>query len=106
MGLDLDGVRAMSENDLMRRRYPRRYGRAVPYTKANVAAMRAKGYEYWVAQPTIEQGHTHNLKFDNGKIRLWISRLTPEDFDGDVAAWRQQRMEFERNVKGKWVYGF
>lgn len=31
------------------------------------------------ALPTIEQGHTDNLKFENPIIRVWLSRMTIED---------------------------
>lgn len=29
--------------------------------------------------PTINQGHTDNLKFDDGKRRIWLSRMTVAD---------------------------
>ena len=28
---------------------------------------------------TLSQGHTDNLKFDNGKVRVWLSRMTVGD---------------------------
>jgi len=35
--------------------------------------------EYLRSLETISQGHTDNLKIDNGAKRVWLSRMTVED---------------------------
>jgi len=39
---------------------------------------------------TIEQGHTDNLKADDGRVRLWVSRMTVADgapCDNQISIW-------------------
>jgi hypothetical protein len=50
------------------------------------------------AMPTISQGHTGNLKFDNGRVRIWLERVGVDDgmpYDNGVI------IEHLRN--GRWV---
>jgi len=52
--------------------------------------------------PTIEQGHTDNLKFQSSRLRVWVSRMSLADYDGDVKVWERERLTFEAYVSGKW----
>lgn len=36
------------------------------------------------AMPTLKQGHTADMKWDDGEFRLWLSRLDREDMGSDV----------------------
>lgn len=56
----------------------------------------------WHAFPTLATGQTHDLKYDDGAHRVWVSRMRPEDYEtsGDELA---ERLSFERNVGGRWV---
>jgi hypothetical protein len=48
--------------------------------------------------PTLESGHTDNLKFRSPTFKVWLSRMTKEDgmpYDNQVTV--------EHLVKGKWV---
>lgn len=51
--------------------------------------------------PTLRQGQDADLKFDNGKIRVWLSRLTKADgytgpavivetFNARTGEWKEQ----------------
>lgn len=49
------------------------------------------------AMPTIEQGHTDNLKYDDGTYRVWLSRMTKADgmpYDNQVTV--------EQMIGGVW----
>jgi hypothetical protein len=54
--------------------------------------------EQLMALPTISQGHTDNLKFDDGKHRVWVSRMTRED-----GAKEDNEIIFEVLRGGNWV---
>jgi hypothetical protein len=48
---------------------------------------------------TISQGHMEDLKFDNGSIKIWLSRMTKEDgmpYDNQVT------VEFYNPKNYKW----
>ncbi len=45
---------------------------------------------------TITQGHTANLKIDDGKSRYWLNRCGPED--GET-----HRVDVEELQNGRWV---
>lgn len=47
--------------------------------------------------PTIAVGQTDDLKFDNGVVRVWLSRMSVED-----GAPYDNQVTIERNVGGKW----
>ena len=79
----------------------RRYGRAHHGRVESVRALRARGYEYWKAQHTLESGHTDNLKYDDGRVRVWVSRMGLEDY-GSRADWLADRLTIEKLVKGRW----
>lgn len=49
------------------------------------------------AMPTIHSGHFDNLKFDDGKNRVWLSRMTVADgmpYDNQVTV--------EKLIDGNW----
>lgn len=63
------------------------------------------GYAYWKKQPTIDSGHFDNLKYDDGKHRVWVSRMTQADYgEGREArtAWLSERLTVERLHQGSW----
>jgi hypothetical protein len=66
-------------------------------------ALAARGFAYWRAQPTIEQGHTDNLVHDADGLRVWVSRMTLADYDGDLIALRRDRLTIERHEHGRWI---
>lgn len=63
------------------------------------------GYDFWKRQKAIDQGHFDNLVYDDGKLRVWASRMTLADFDGDRSAWMAERVTFEKRINGDWVKG-
>lgn len=83
-----------------RRALRRRYGRA---SGESARSLKTRGYAYWLAQPTLESGHFDNLKFDDGKHRVWVSRQSLADYDGDRKAWMADRLTVEKLVNGNWV---
>lgn len=46
--------------------------------------------------PTISEGHTDDLKFDDGTTRVWLSRLTVED-----GAELDNEVTVERSIGGR-----
>lgn len=49
------------------------------------------------AMPTIEEGHTEDLKYESKSIRIWLSRMKKEDgmpYDNQVIV--------EKAIKGQW----
>lgn len=48
------------------------------------------------AMPTLHSGHFANLKYDDGKIRIWRSRMTIADGELDP-------IQVERLEDGVWV---
>ena len=46
--------------------------------------------------PTLHQGHFGNLKFDDGKVRYWLSRMTKADGE-------KFPVQVERLQNGNWV---
>lgn len=67
------------------------------------SSLEAIGYERWKAKPTLESGHTDNLKYDDGEYRVWVSRMTLADYDGDRAAWMNDRLVVEKLIAGRWT---
>ena len=57
--------------------------------------MRRFHYEDIVAMPTIHQGQYANLKYDDGNLRIWHSRMTIAD--GEL-----EPIQVERLVDGCW----
>jgi hypothetical protein len=47
--------------------------------------------------PTIHQGHYDNLKFDDGKTKVWVSRMTVDD-----GASGDHNIEIEQLIDGTW----
>jgi hypothetical protein len=61
------------------------------------------GYDFWKRQETLDSGHFDNLKYDDGKIRVWVSRQSIADYGGDKRAWEADRLTIEKNENGDWV---
>jgi hypothetical protein len=59
----------------------------------------------WAARPTLHVGQTHDLKYDDGQHRVWMSRLRPEDYDVPEPARKQldERRVIERFEGGRWI---
>jgi hypothetical protein len=65
-------------------------------------------YEYYSSLPALHVGHTHNLVRQFGPIQIWVSRLTPEDYEGmpnPNAAWRNERLIAEIHLPFRGVVG-
>ena len=60
----------------------------------------------WDAFPTLSQGHDANLKFENEEFRVWVSRMSPRDYDSETnrEAYSNERLQVERKnkVTGAW----
>ena len=85
------------------RRLRRRYGRTGHGPAQTAASLKSHGYAFWLAQPTLESGHFDNLKYNDGKHRVWVSRQSLADYDGDRKAWMAERLTVEKLVNGSWV---
>jgi hypothetical protein len=60
-------------------------------------------YDFWKRQSAIDSGHFDNLVYDDGKHRVWVSRMTAADYDGDRDAWMSERLTIEKKSGGSWV---
>jgi hypothetical protein len=85
-----------------RRLLRRRYGRTHDSRVESVASLKKRGYDYWKRQPTLDSGHTDNLVYDDGRARVWVTRMTVADYDGDRRAWMAERLTVEHLVNGVW----
>ena len=66
-----------------------------------------------MAMPTISSGHFDDLKFDNGRLRLWASRQKMADYVSggraskeyaeERAAYARDRFVIEELVDGVWT---
>jgi hypothetical protein len=67
---------------------------------------------YWEGLPAIHQSHTSNLVYEDPKYRVFVSRMTPEDYGfGDwqsqsenskaLKMWHEERIAVEKKVKGR-----
>jgi hypothetical protein len=72
-------------------------------SSVTIAQLRRRGgHEYWSRQRVIDSGHTDNLVFDDGHHRVWVSRMTLDDYDGDRRAYLADRITFERRTPAGW----
>ena len=51
----------------------------------------------------LAEDQTHNLVYDDGEYRIWLSRMSPEDYDKDWDAYNAEKIMFEKLVDGKWI---
>src|SRR5271154_3361743 len=65
--------------------------------------LRKRGYAYWRQQPALDSGHTDNLVYDDGNLRVWVSRMTLADYGGDRAAGNREKLTIEQLRNGNWV---
>jgi hypothetical protein len=70
---------------------------------ASVKGLKRRGYAFWKHQPVLDRGHTDNLVYDDGRHRVWVSRMTIDDYDGDRQAWLADRLTVEENINGRWT---
>lgn len=117
-----DSAALAASYNIGRKAWRRRHGKLAPYPphlrephghllpQANpgsgekahsLAELRRHGLDYWKDKPTISSGQTHDLKYDDGKHRVWATRMTAEDYD-DRAAWEREKIIFERHFGGRW----
>jgi hypothetical protein len=90
----------------------RRYGHAKrtrirrssahPVPAQTAASLKSHGYEFWRHHPVLDSGHFDNLVYDDGKHRVWVSRMTLDDYGGDRQAWLAERLTVEELVDGRW----
>jgi len=73
------------------------------YSHETPAKLRGRGYAYWRSQPALDSGHFDNLVYDDGTYRVWVSRQSLADYDGDRAAWKSEQMTIEQLLKGRWT---
>lgn len=52
--------------------------------------------------PTLGTSQTHDLKVDTGKLRVWISRMSPEDYDSSLGYLREL-LQIEAKGPTGWV---
>lgn len=74
-------------------------------TKVTARALGELGYNFWLKEKTLESGHFDNLKYDDGEFRVWVSRMTPEDYgEGRIAreAWMAERFTVQHLIRGSW----
>jgi hypothetical protein len=58
-------------------------------------------FKEWKARPSIDSGHTADLKFDNGTVRVWVTRLDPGDFS-NRRDYENEKLSYEKLVNGSW----
>lgn len=56
----------------------------------------------WQAFPTLAQNQTHDMKYDDGKHRVWVSRMRPVDCDSPTQE-LAERILYERYEDDQWV---
>jgi hypothetical protein len=86
-----------------RRKLRHRYGRAGNGPAQTLSSLKSHGFAFWQNQPTLESGHFDNLKYNDGKHRVWVSRQTLADYGGNRRAWMEERITFEKFHNGNWV---
>ena len=57
----------------------------------------------WQAMPTLCSGQTDDLKYESPHFRVWVSRMTLKDYDGDSAVYLDERLTIEHSIDGVWV---
>lgn len=69
-----------------------------------LSEIRKLGYDYWRRQKMVSNdGHTDDLMYDDGRYRVWVSRMSLEDYDGDRRAFEANKWTIEKLANGKWV---
>lgn len=51
----------------------------------------------------ISQGQTDNLVIESPRFRVWVSRMTQDDYNGDTDAYVAERRTYEERIDGEWV---
>ncbi len=51
----------------------------------------------------LAQGQADNLVYESPRFRVWVSRMTQADYDGDSASYLAERRTFEEKIGGVWV---
>jgi len=74
----------------------------IPGSNATLADLRRVPRLEWEAAPTLSSGHTDNLKYESPRYRVWSSRMTLADYDGDRKAFNDERLVIEENKNGRW----
>jgi hypothetical protein len=71
--------------------------------QAGFAQLSAISFDEWQQQPTIHEGQYDNQKFDSPRFRVWVTRCSVEDYDGDVAAYEAEKLVIEKLIDGRWT---
>jgi hypothetical protein len=53
--------------------------------------------------PILAEDQTHNLVYDDGEYRVWLSRMTLADYDHNWDAYIKEKIMFEKRVDDKWI---
>lgn len=69
----------------------------------NLRQLQDVSIQRWEAMPSLESGHTDDLKYDDGRHRVWVSRMTLEDYGGDRRAWLSDLVVIEELRGGRWA---
>ena len=51
----------------------------------------------------IAEGQTDNLVIQTERFRVWVSRMSSVDYDGDATSCMNERRSFEEFVDGRWI---
>jgi hypothetical protein len=51
----------------------------------------------------LTHGQTDKLVIETPRFRVWVSRMTLADYDGDGIAHMNERRSFEELVEGRWI---
>jgi hypothetical protein len=57
----------------------------------------------WQSMPTLASNNDSDLKYDTGRYRVWNSRMSIADYDGDAKSYADERIQFEELIGGRWI---
>jgi hypothetical protein len=74
----------------------------LPGPRATLTELLRVPREVYASAPTLESGHTDNLVYKSPTHKVWVSRMSLEDYGGDRKAWEDDRNVVETLVNGRW----
>lgn len=57
----------------------------------------------WLRFPTLAIAQDSDLKYSGDRYRVWCSRMTIEDYDGNADAYLKERVQYEELIDGRWT---
>jgi hypothetical protein len=54
------------------------------------------------ALPTLSSGQDSDLKYESERYRVWCSRMSIHDYDGNNKAYSDERIQIEELIDGRW----